>query len=103
MSVGVIAILFAMIYKIMPDVKLAWRDVWIGALVTSFLFAIGKSLIGIYLGSSSFSSAYGAAASVIVILVWVYYTSQILLAGAEFTRAWVEEFRPRTLQAVARS
>jgi membrane protein len=102
-SVGVIALLFAMIYKIMPDVKLAWRDVLIGALVTSVLFAIGKSLIGMYLGSSSFSSAYGAAASVIVILVWVYYSSQILLAGAEFTRAWVEEFRPRTLLAVNRS
>jgi membrane protein len=101
-SLGVIALLFAMIYKIVPDVKLAWRDVWVGAFVNALLFTIGKSLIGMYLGSSSFSSAYGAAASVIVILVWVYYTSQILLAGAEFTRAWVEEFRPRTLQPVAR-
>jgi membrane protein len=100
-SLGVIALLFAMIYKIVPDVDLAWRDVWVGALVSAFLFTIGKSLIGLYLGSSSFSSAYGAAASVIVVLVWVYYTSQILLAGAEFTRAWVEEFRPRTLPTPA--
>jgi len=92
--------MFAMIYKIMPDVTLSWRDVWIGSLLASFLFAIGKSLIGMYLGSGSFSSAYGAAASVIVILVWVYYTSQILLGGAEFTRAWVEEFRPRTILPV---
>jgi membrane protein len=88
-SLGVIALLFAMIYKIVPDVKLAWKDVWVGAFVSAFLFTIGKSLIGLYLGS------------VIVILVWVYYTAQILLAGAEFTRAWVEEFRPRTLMAVA--
>ena len=94
-SLGVITLLFAMIYKILPDVKLGWSDVWVGALVTAGLFTIGKFLIGLYLGTSSFASTYGAAGSVIVILVWVYYTSQIILLGAEFTRAYVEQFGPR--------
>ncbi len=94
-SLGVITLLFAMIYKVLPDVKLGWSDVWVGALVTAGLFTIGKFLIGLYLGTSSFASTYGAAGSVIVILVWVYYTSQIILLGAEFTRAYVEQFGPR--------
>jgi membrane protein len=95
MSLGVTTLLFAMIYKVLPDVKLAWTDVWVGALVTAGLFTVGKFLIGLYLGTSSFASAYGAAGSVIVVLVWVYYSSQIVLFGAEFTRAWVERFGPR--------
>jgi membrane protein len=94
-SLGVITLLFAMIYKVLPDVKLAWGDVWVGALVTAGLFTIGKFLIGLYLGTSSFASTYGAAGSVIVILIWVYYSSQIILLGAEFTRAYVEHLGPR--------
>jgi membrane protein len=94
-SLGVITLLFAMIYKVLPDVKLAWSDVWVGALVTAGLFTIGKSLIGLYIGTSAFASTYGAAGSVIVILVWVYYTSQIILLGAEFTRVYVEQFGKR--------
>lgn len=94
-SLGIITVLFAMIYKVLPDVKLAWSDVWVGGLVTAGLFTIGKLLIGLYLGTSAFASTYGAAASVIVILVWVYYSTQIILLGAEFTRAYVDEFSPR--------
>jgi membrane protein len=93
-SLGVITLLFAMIYKVLPDVKLKWEDVWVGALVTAGLFTIGKYLIGLYLGTSSFASTYGAAGSVIVVLVWVYYSSQVILLGAEFTRAYVERFGP---------
>jgi membrane protein len=91
-SLAVITALFAMIYKVLPDVKLAWRDVWVGGLVTAGLFTIGKSLIGFYIGSSAFSSTYGAAGSVIVVLVWVYYSAQIVLLGAEFTREYVKRF-----------
>lgn len=94
-SLGVITLLFAMIYKVVPDVKLKWSDVWVGALVTAGLFTIGKFLIGLYLGKSTFASTYGAAGSVVIILVWVYYSSQIILLGAEFTRAYVERFGPR--------
>ena len=89
-SLGVITLLFALIYRVLPDVKLAWRDVWLGAVVTAGLFTIGKSLIGLYLGTSGIASTYGAAGSVVVLLVWVYYSAQIVLLGAEFTRAWVE-------------
>ena len=94
-SLVVITLLFAMIYKVLPDVKLAWSDVWVGAIVTAGLFTIGKFLIGLYLGTSAVASAYGAAGSVVVVLVWVYYSSQIILLGAEFTRAYVERFGPR--------
>jgi membrane protein len=89
----VITLLFAMIYKILPDVRLRWRDVWVGALVTAGLFSIGKQLIGLYLGTSSVGSSYGAAGSVVVLLIWVYYSAQIVLLGAEFTRFYVERFR----------
>jgi membrane protein len=88
MSFGMTVLLFAMIYKYIPRQTIAWRDVWIGAAVTAFLFAVGKSLIGIYLGRSSFSSAYGAAGSLIVLLLWIYYSAQIFLLGAEFTRVF---------------
>jgi membrane protein len=87
-SFGMTVVLFAMIYKYIPRQTIAWRDVWIGAAVTASLFALGKSLIGIYLGRSSFSSAYGAAGSLIVLLLWIYYSAQIFLLGAEFTRAF---------------
>ncbi|HEX2135158.1 MAG TPA: YihY/virulence factor BrkB family protein [Microvirga sp.] len=83
-------LLFAMIFKILPDVDLTWRDVWIGAVGTGVLFTAGKFLIGWYLGSSNVASSYGAAASIITILLWVYYSSLILLFGAEFTKAYAE-------------
>ena len=76
-----------MIYKIIPRVRIGWRDVWVGAAVTALLFAIGKSLIGLYLGRSTFASGFGAAGSLVVLLVWMYYSAQIFLLGAEFT--WV--------------
>jgi membrane protein len=91
-SLAVITALFAMIYKVLPDVKLAWRDVWVGGLVTAGLFTLGKLVIGLYIGTSAFSSTYGAAGSVIVVLVWVYYSAQIVLLGAEFTREYVKRF-----------
>jgi membrane protein len=82
------ALLFAAIYKVLPDRPLAWRDVGVGALVTAFLFTIGKSLIGWYIGSSAVASAYGATGALMVVLIWVYYSAQVFLLGAEFTRAW---------------
>ena len=83
-------LLFAMIFKILPDVDLTWRDVWTGALVTGLLFTVGKSAIGWYLGSSNVASSYGAAGSLITILLWIYYSSLILLFGAEFTKAFAQ-------------
>jgi len=94
-SLAVISILFAMVYKVLPDVELAWRDVWVGGLVTAGLWTVGKLLIGLYLGTSALASSYGAAGSVIVLLVWVYYSAQIILLGAEFTREYVKEFEVR--------
>jgi membrane protein len=91
-SLAVIAALFAMIYKVLPDVQLSWSDVIVGALVTAGLFTLGKFLIGLYIGTSAFASTYGAAGSVIVILVWVYYSAQVILLGAEFTREYVKRF-----------
>src|SRR5207249_6263581 len=86
-SFFVTTMLFAAIFKILPDVDIAWADVWVGAAVTAALFALGKIGIGFYIGRSSFTSAYGAAGSLLVLLAWVYYSSQILFFGAEFT--WV--------------
>jgi membrane protein len=91
-SFGVITLLFAMIYKVLPDVEIAWRDVWIGAAVTALLFTIGKFLIGLYLGHSAVASSYGAAGALVVILLWVYYSAQILLLGAEFTQVYAKRF-----------
>jgi membrane protein len=85
---GVVVLLFAMIFKFLPDVKIQWRDVWIGAAITAILFGIGKWLLGFYLGSGAAGSAYGAASSLITLLLWVYYSSQILLFGAEFTQVY---------------
>jgi membrane protein len=84
----VITTLFAMLYRFLPDVKLRWSDVWTGSFVTAILFTIGKTLIGLYLGQSSTASSYGAAGSIVVLLLWVYYSSQIVLLGAEFTRVY---------------
>lgn len=89
-SLSVITLLFAVIYRFLPDVKLAWRDVWVGSLMTALLFTIGKQLLGLYLGRSSTTSSYGAAGSVIIVLLWVYYSSQIILFGAELTRVYTE-------------
>jgi membrane protein len=86
------ALLFAMIYKIMPRARIAWRDVWIGAAVTALLFGSGKSLIGLYLGKAGVASGFGAAGSLVVLLVWVYFAAQIFLLGAEFTWVYSHEY-----------
>lgn len=83
---AIITGLFAVIFKYVPDIRIAWRDVWIGAALTAALFTLGKLAIGLYLGHSAFSSTYGAAGSLVVVLVWVYYSAQILFFGAEFTQ-----------------
>jgi len=85
LSFTITSLLFAMLYKVLPDVHLAWRDVWIGSVVTTILFILGKQLITTYLGQTSFTSIYGAAGSLAVFLMWVYYSSQVLFLGAEFT------------------
>ena len=84
-DLAVVILLFAIIFKFLPDAKIQWRDVWIGAGMTAIFFAIGKWALGLYLGSGSAASAYGAASSLITLLLWIYYSSQILLFGAEFT------------------
>jgi membrane protein len=91
-SFGLITLLFAALFKFLPDVEIAWRDVWIGAALTSLLFTLGKYLLGVYLGRASVTSAYGAAGSLVIILLWVYYSSQILLFGAEFTRVYANQY-----------
>jgi len=96
-SFALITGLFAMIYKIMPRAKIAWRDVWVGAAVTALLFEIGKFLIGLYLGKSGVTSGFGAAGSLVVLLVWVYYSAQIFLLGAEFTWVYAHERKARRL------
>ncbi len=89
---GVIACLFAVIYKGLPSVKLSWRDVWIGAGFTAGLFSVGKYAIGLYLGNSGIATSFGAAGSLIALLLWVYYSAQIFFLGAEFTRQYALEF-----------
>ena len=89
---AVTAVVFAMIYKLMPRVRVLWRDVWLGAAVASLLFTVGKFLIGLYIGKSSVASSYGAAGSLVIILVWVYYSAQIFLLGAEFTQVYARSF-----------
>lgn len=87
-SLAVITVLFAMIYKILPKVKVAWKDVWIGAFLATLLFTLGKSLIALYIGKSGVASTYGAAGSLVVILIWVYFSAQVFLLGAEFTQVY---------------
>ena len=94
-SFALITIVFAMIYKTMPRVSIAWKDVWIGAAVTSVLFTVGKFGIGLYIGRSGIASGFGAAASLVVLLVWVYYSAQVFLFGAEFTWAYAHRFGSR--------
>ncbi|HET7238563.1 MAG TPA: YihY/virulence factor BrkB family protein [Terrimicrobiaceae bacterium] len=91
-SFGVISTLFAMIFKILPNVRIGWHDVRIGAVGTALLFTIGKFLIGLYLGTSSIASSFGAAGSVVIVLVWIYYSSCILFFGAEFTKVYARKF-----------
>jgi membrane protein len=93
-SFFVVAALFAMIYKFLPDVLISWRDVWIGAAVTALLFSAGKYLIGIYLGQTATASAFGAAGSLVVLLFWVYYSAQISFLGAEFTQVYARRYGP---------
>lgn len=92
----VITVVFAMIYKIVPRVRIDWKDVWLGAAMTSLLFTVGKFAIGIYIGRSGIASGFGAAASLVVVLVWVYYSAQIFLLGAEFTCAYAHTFGSRS-------
>ncbi|MDO9713474.1 YihY/virulence factor BrkB family protein [Paracraurococcus lichenis] len=87
-TIGILTLLFAAIYKVLPDRKLAWRDVFIGAFTTAVLFTAGKTLIALYIGSSNVAAGFGAASTIIIVLVWLYYSALIFLAGAEFTRAW---------------
>lgn len=90
-SIGIATVLFAMIFKVMPQVKVGWRDVWTGAFVTAVLFEMGKWLISLYIGKSSVTSSFAAAGSLVVLLVWVYYSAQIFLLGAEFTWVFANE------------
>lgn len=98
-SVGIATVLFAAIYKFMPQVHIAWRDVWVGALVTAVLFEVGKFLIGMYVGKSAMISSLTAAGSLVVVLVWVYYAAQIFLLGAEFTWIYANEHGSRSKPA----
>jgi membrane protein len=90
LSLGLLTLLFAMIYKLLPEIKIRWRAVWVGAAITAVLFALGNYLIGLYVGHSAAISAYGAAGSVVVVMLWVYYSSQVILFGAEFTRNFAQ-------------
>ncbi|RJQ71916.1 MAG: YihY/virulence factor BrkB family protein [Desulfobacteraceae bacterium] len=95
MSFAIITLLFAMIYKYLPDVKISWSDVMMGAVITSILFSIGKFLIGFYLGHVAFGSAYGAAGSFVVLLIWIYYSTLICFFGAEFTQVYASSIGVR--------
>jgi membrane protein len=92
---AVVALLFAMIFKYLPDAKINWRDVWFGAAITALFFLVGKWALGLYLGSGAAGSAYGAASSLVTLLLWIYYSAQILFFGAEFTQVYANEFGSR--------
>jgi membrane protein len=98
-SVGLLSVLFAVIYKVLPDRDLEWGDVMVGAVVTAILFTIGKSLIGWYIGSSAVASTYGAAGALMVLLLWVYYSAQIFLLGAEFTKVYADRHGSKQIKA----
>lgn len=100
LSLGIATLLFAMMFKLMPRVRIAWKDVWVGAVVTAILFEVGKLLIGLYIGKSSISSSFAAAGSLVVLLVWVYYSAQIFLLGAEFTWVFAHEVGSRRQRGV---
>jgi membrane protein len=99
LSFVIITGLFALIFKVLPDAKVAWRDVWVGAGLTAALFTIGKFALGLYLGKSNVASAYGAAGSLVLVLLWVYYSAQILLYGAEFTQVYANRVGERIVPA----
>jgi membrane protein len=101
-NLGVLTLVFAVIFKMIPRVEVEWHDVWIGAAVTAVLFTIGKVAIGLYLGKSNVSSAFGSAGSLVVLMVWVYYAAQIFLFGAEFARVYAERFGSRRQYAQER-
>jgi membrane protein len=94
-DLAVIALLFAMIFRYLPDAKIAWRDVWVGAILTAVLFVLGKFVLGLYLGSGAAGSAYGAASSLVTLLLWIYYSALILLFGAEFTQVYANTYGAR--------
>jgi membrane protein len=94
-SFAVISLLFAMMFKWLPDTKVEWRDVWLGGILTAALFEVGKLLIGLYIGKQGLDSTYGAAASIIVVLIWVYYSAQLVLMGAEFTNVYAHRYGSR--------
>lgn len=94
-SLGVTTLLFALIYKFLPDTVIAWRDVWIGAIITALLFNLGRLAIGFYLGNSATTSVYGAAGSLVILLLWIYYSAQIVLLGAEFTQVYAHRHGSR--------
>ena len=96
-SLGVITVLMALIYRILPEARVAWSDVWVGAVATAALFLLGKYMIGLYIGKASVGSAFGAAGSLAVLLVWIYYSSQLILLGAEFTRVYANRFGHKVL------
>ncbi len=98
-SFGVITLLFAMIFKVLPDARILWRDVWLGAMLTAFLFNLGKLLFGLYLGRSGVASAYGAAGSLVIVLLWVYFSAQILFFGAKFTQVFSMQWGSHTQPA----
>jgi membrane protein len=102
-SFVIVAALFAMMFKWLPDTPVEWRDVWLGAVVTALLFEIGKFAIGFYIGKQGLESSFGAAASLVIVLIWVYYSAQILLMGAEFTRAHALQRHPESQKEVASS
>lgn len=97
-SFVVITLLFAMIFKYLPDVIISWKYVWLGSVITSVLFSVGKYFIGLYLGNSSYSSTYGAAASVVILFIWIYYSGIILFLGAEFTQVYRRRFSSSDLK-----
>jgi membrane protein len=97
-SLGIATVLFAMIYKLMPSTRIAWRDVWVGAFVTAILFEVGKFLIGLYLGKSSMTESFAAAGSLVILLAWVYYAAQVFLLGAEFTKVYAQEHGSKAAQ-----
>jgi membrane protein len=94
-SFAVVWVLFALIFRMLPDTEVTWSDVWVGAAITALLFTLGKYLIGLYLGTSSVGSAYGAAGSLVVLIIWIYYSAQILFFGAEITQVWSRKYGSR--------
>jgi membrane protein len=94
-ALAVTTVLFALIFKVVPDAKIGWRDVWVGGFLTAVLFTIGKLLLGLYIGKSSVTSSFGVAGSLVALVLWVYYSSQILFLGAEFTQVYARRFGGR--------